>query len=100
MARPKLDPEIVGMVRAYLNLNYSQRRIIYELKKKKIFVSKGSINNIKKIPLAQEKIKKNTNRKYRELRKLTTEKLKKLKKMALCPNPPTQRYMAKVLRCS
>ena len=100
MARPKLDTEIVGMVSAYLDLDYSERRTIYELYKKKIFISKGFSNKIKKIPLAQEKIKKNNNRKYRELRKLTTEKLKKLKEMALCPNPPTQRYMAKVLRCS
>jgi hypothetical protein len=48
MGRHQTDPIVVGRVRALLDLKWSERMIIQELKKKNIVVSKGTINRIRK----------------------------------------------------
>ncbi len=100
MGRHQTDPIFVGHVRALLDLKWSERMIIQELKKKNIVVSKGTINRIKKMHQKTSPKKENQDQNYNRFSSLNRNKMKRLKKMVENPNQPTQRHIGKVLGCT
>ena len=102
MAREKFDQDTIKSILNLLRLNYSERKIISELKKKKITISKGQIWKIKKKYFIVEKgnEKKEKKKKSGPKTKFTGKQIQHLKNMVNKVDPPTQRQMAKMLNCS
>ncbi len=96
----KTDPITVGRVLESLEAGKSERRIIAEMKKKGIKVTKGVINRIKNPKPKPSPKKKNKSPNFNWFSTLDRNKMKRLKNMAEDQNPPTQTHMGKVLGCT
>ena len=73
MARKKFDQDTIKSILNLLRLNYSERKIISKVKKKKITISKGQIWKIKKKYFIVEKENEKEEKKKKMARKLSSQ---------------------------
>lgn len=100
MGRRKIDDRIEGRILQLLHLNYSYSMIIKTMKAEKIKVSKGlihairhKIGKIRKSPSKRSPLKP-VQQPYRIVKK---GDIRKLRRFTTNDNPPTQKYMSKVI---
>ena len=100
MGRRRLDPIIEGEIRGLLMAKWSERKIIEEMKKKSVVISRKTLYNIKNRPQLALVSTENQPKKKIKFKKLSNEEFKKLKNWTQNPNPKTQNEMARNLNCS
>ena len=89
MPRNLIDATIEGEVRAFLGLGWSYGKIISELKKKNMKVSKGTIHKIKNSDKIAMPLKEIQRKSGADFKKMNQNSIKKLKNMVTKDNPKT-----------
>ena len=100
MPRNLIDPTVEGEVRAFLGLGWSYGKIISELKKKNMKVSKGTIHNIKNRDRIAMPLKEIQRKSGADFKKMNQNSIKKLKNMVTKDNPKTQKQLATSFKCT
>ncbi|KAF2882035.1 hypothetical protein ILUMI_24135 [Ignelater luminosus] len=98
MGRKQVDPVVQGRVLELLNLKSSEIKIISQVRKDNIKILRATICRIKKRKDISGNNKKKSNRKRWYV--LNNRKIHSLKEMTASINPPTQKNIAKRLKCS
>ena len=97
MPRPKTDPKTLGEINRLLASGKTEKEIIKVMSGQNKKISKGLIYNIKHPKENRPKLANKPRPNFNICSVMNKNKLNRLKNMATEPNPPTQRYMAKVL---
>jgi hypothetical protein len=100
MATSPISDEVVGRIKALLDMNYSVTMVVKELQRQHVDVSRATVGRVKNgTHRATNNNNQNTPRR-KTFKVLNRRKLNQLDKMTKNPDPPTHRHLANIFGCT